>query len=78
VLASDGGALPEVVADGETGRITPAGDAMALADAMAAMLADAERCRALGAAGRKRVLDRFTWDRTALETAALYRRLIGG
>jgi glycosyltransferase involved in cell wall biosynthesis len=78
VLASDGGALPEVVADGETGRITPAGDASALAEAIAAMLADQEGCRAIGEAGRRRVLERFTWPKTARETAALYENVIVG
>jgi glycosyltransferase involved in cell wall biosynthesis len=77
VIASDGGALPEVVAAGETGEIVPAGDAEALAHAVAALLADPERRREMGAAGRRRVLERFTWAGTAAGTEALYRQVLG-
>jgi glycosyltransferase involved in cell wall biosynthesis len=76
VLASDGGALPEVVADGETGHIVSAGDAASLADAMASLLADPARCREMGAACRTRVLAKFTWPRTAAATADLYHSLV--
>jgi glycosyltransferase involved in cell wall biosynthesis len=72
VIASDGGALPEVVADGETGRIVPTRDVRALADALADLLADPKTCRELGAAGHRRVLERFTWVETAARTEALY------
>jgi glycosyltransferase involved in cell wall biosynthesis len=72
VIASDGGALPEVVADGVTGRIVPKGDAAALADAIADLLEDPEACRAMGEAGHRRVLERFTWAKTAAATEALY------
>ena len=72
VVASDGGALPEVVADGETGRVVPAGDARALADALGELLADPKRCVEMGTAGYRRVVDRFTWPRTAERTEALY------
>jgi glycosyltransferase involved in cell wall biosynthesis len=72
VVASDGGALPEVVADGETGRIVAAGDAAALADALAGLLDDPQRCRELGEAGHRRVIERFTWPQTAARTESLY------
>jgi glycosyltransferase involved in cell wall biosynthesis len=76
VVASDGGALPEVVADGETGRITPAGDARALADALGELLADPPQCGAMGAAGHRRVMELFTWPQTAERTEALYREVL--
>jgi glycosyltransferase involved in cell wall biosynthesis len=72
VVASDGGALPEVVADGETGRVVPAGDASALAAAIGELLADPKRCAAMGEAGHRRVIDRFTWPQTAERTESLY------
>ena len=53
VIATSAGALPEVVADGETGLIVPAADERALAGAMAALLSDPERCRRMGEAGRR-------------------------
>ena len=76
VIATDAGALPEVIADGETGVIVPAADAQALADAISELLADPARCRALGDAGRARVLERFTWQHHAEAVAALYREVI--
>ncbi|MEX2247044.1 MAG: glycosyltransferase family 4 protein [Dehalococcoidia bacterium] len=76
VVASDAGALPELVVHGETGLVVPAADPPALAAALEALLADGAGCRAMGAAGRVRVLERFTWDRTARETEALYQRTL--
>ncbi len=46
--------IPEIVADGETGLLVPPGDAPALAGALAVVLEDPERARAMGRAGRRR------------------------
>lgn len=76
VVASDGGALPELVEDGATGRVVPARDTRALAAAIGELLGAPERCREMGAAGHRRVLERFTWGQTATNTAALYGEVI--
>jgi len=55
VVAGRAAAVPEVVAEGETGWLVDPGDARALASALAALLHDAERRRAMGEAGRRRV-----------------------
>jgi glycosyltransferase involved in cell wall biosynthesis len=72
VIATDAGALPEVVADGETGIIIPVADAPALAEAIASLLADREPCARLGAAGVERVHERFTWTQHARNLERLY------
>jgi glycosyltransferase involved in cell wall biosynthesis len=72
VIATSAGALPEVVADGETGVIVRPADERALADAMASLLAHAERCRVMGTAGRERVIERFTWEQHARGLETLY------
>jgi glycosyltransferase involved in cell wall biosynthesis len=72
VIATDAGALPEVVADGEAGAIVPATDAASLAESIASLLDDRERCARLGAAGIERVHDRFTWSHHARGLEALY------
>ncbi|MEU9193936.1 glycosyltransferase family 4 protein [Streptomyces hundungensis] len=77
LLATTGGAIPEVAGpDGETCLAVPPGDAGALAAGLARLLGDPALRRRLGAAGRERVLERFTWRRAALGTADLYRSAI--
>ncbi|MER6691935.1 glycosyltransferase [Streptomyces minutiscleroticus] len=72
VVASAVGGQLDTVTDPGTGRLVPPGDPEALARAVAALLADPalrERC---GAAGRRRVLNRYGWDRVAAATEAVY------
>ncbi|WP_446041823.1 glycosyltransferase family 4 protein [Streptomyces sp. SID1121] len=77
LVATTGGAIPEVAgADGETCLAVPPGDAGALAAALGRLLEDRELRVRLGAAGRERVLARFTWARAAQGTAELYRAAI--
>jgi glycosyltransferase involved in cell wall biosynthesis len=77
VLATDVGGTREAVADGVTGRLVPAQDPAALAAALAALLAGPEDLAALGRAGRARWEERFSLDRLAGATEALYRERIG-
>ncbi|GAA2357957.1 glycosyltransferase family 4 protein [Streptomyces violaceusniger] len=78
LVATTGGAIPEVAGvDGETCLAVPPGDADALAAALTRLLGDADLRRRLGAAGRERVLRRFTWEQAARGTVEQYRRAIG-
>ncbi|MER6097301.1 glycosyltransferase family 4 protein [Streptomyces sp. NPDC001728] len=77
LVATTGGAIPEVAgADGETCLAVPPGDAGALAAGLGRVLGDAELRARLGAAGRERVLAKFTWARAAQGTAELYREAV--
>jgi glycosyltransferase involved in cell wall biosynthesis len=76
VIASDVGGLPEIVADGETGFVVPAGDAEALADAMVALASDLPRAAAMGEAGRRRALESFTQERSTQGIERLYLRAL--
>lgn len=77
VVSTDGGALPEVTGvDGETTLRCPAGDADALATTIARGLDDPELRARIGAAGRARVLDRWTWRRCAELTVDQYREVL--
>ena len=77
LVATDGGALPEVTGtDGETVLQCPAGDSDALAQTIARGLDDAELRARVGAAGRERVLDRWTWRRCAEMTVDQYREVL--
>ncbi|NWG47194.1 MAG: glycosyltransferase family 4 protein, partial [Alphaproteobacteria bacterium] len=73
-VATDGGSLPEVVGDG--GIVVPARSPDALAEAIAGLLADPARARALGQKGRERILSRFQWRTAAENVTAVYGRAI--
>lgn len=74
-VAADRCAMPEIVADGVTGRIADPGDPDALARAMLDVSDPALAAR-MGAAGRARVRERFTWAAVADRILAeLARRL---
>ncbi len=79
VVATTGGALPEVVGvSGETGLLVEPNDPSALVEAITRLLDDAELRARLGAAGRERVMHRFTWQVTARGTAACYDAILRG
>jgi starch synthase len=92
VVATATGGIPEVVADGETGLLVPfePGDevtrepadpalfAADLAERVNVLLADPERARTMGRAGRARVLEHFSWRAIAEETVDLYRSAVAG
>ena len=82
VVASRVGGIPEIVVDGMTGYLVdgvesdPDRFAAGLAERMTDLLADPDAAARMGAAGRARVLEHFTWPRIADRTTALYRSLV--
>lgn len=78
VVATTGGALPEVVGEDGAGVLVPAGDSRAMAEAIRELLADPERCASMGQVGRRRVLSLFSWRKAALETLRVYERALSG
>ncbi|MDQ4070765.1 MAG: glycosyltransferase family 4 protein [Actinomycetota bacterium] len=77
LVTTTGGALPEVVGDdGECALLVPPNDPGAMAAAIVRALDDAALRARLGAAGRQRVLRRFTWRATAEATVEVYRHVI--
>ena len=77
LVVSRAGAIPEVVGeDGLCADLVTAGDVEELAHALGALLDDPDRRKAMGAAGRRRALDRFSWHAVAELTAAAYSRAI--
>jgi glycosyltransferase involved in cell wall biosynthesis len=73
VVASAAGGLVDSVQNGVTGIHVPAGDAQALANAIARLAAHAELRAAMGQAGRNRALADFAMEEMARGTLALYR-----
>jgi glycogen synthase len=89
VVASAVGGIPEVVVHGETGVLVPLAlspddpmspadpdrYALDLADAINRLMADAPLRTRMGAAGRRRAVESFSWSSIAEQTVALYRSL---
>jgi starch synthase len=81
VVASDVGGIPEVVADQRTGLLVhyDANDTATfesgLAEAVNALVADPERAREFGEAGRQRCIDEFSWAQIAAQTLEIYRKV---
>jgi glycosyltransferase involved in cell wall biosynthesis len=67
VVAMDVGGLTEVVTDGETGVLVPAGDPDAAAAAIVGLLNDPARARAMARRGREEIARRFSLERTVLD-----------
>lgn len=76
VVASRAGGLPEVVDDGRTGWLVPAGSPSALADAVLAAASDRARLRQFGAKARERARE-FSSDIMVRRTEAFYFRILG-
>jgi len=72
VVASRVGVVPEILEDGRTARLVPAGEPEPLADAIARLLDDPDRRRAIGAAGAALVRARYSGARLAEQLTALY------
>jgi glycosyltransferase involved in cell wall biosynthesis len=75
VIATRGGAFPEIVQDGKTGLLVPRGDAPALAEAILRLLEDGDLRRSMGEAGRRRALEKFSFDTVAENLLSEYRSL---
>ncbi|HPB83679.1 MAG TPA: glycosyltransferase family 4 protein [Spirochaetota bacterium] len=77
VIASDGGALPEVVGEHlKTAYVVPTRDPEALAAGIDYLVDNPDRRIAMGKAGRKRVLETFTWENAAKEMVDVYEEVI--
>jgi glycosyltransferase involved in cell wall biosynthesis len=77
VIVASAGASPELIIDGESGVLVPAGDSTALGRAIAAIVDQPEWAAALGKRARAEALRRFSMARYATELDDIYRRAAG-
>ena len=76
VLASASGGVPELVADGVTGKLVPRLDTQALAGSLRALAAEPQRLLEMSAAARTRAERLLTWARSAERLECLYAGLL--
>lgn len=90
VVGTATGGIPEVVADGVTGRLVPIEQAddgtgtpldpdrfvVDLARTLTEVVSDPQAARAMGTAGRARAEAEFSWTSIAERTVGIYRRLV--
>jgi glycosyltransferase involved in cell wall biosynthesis len=76
VITSTAGPAGEIVADGRTGIVMPAGDVHALRDAMLRLVTAPDDARRMGQAGRVEFVARFTRERFRTALGALYREVL--
>lgn len=71
-------AIPEMIADGETGYTVPRANAAALAERFLELLKDRTRAHQMGLAGRKRAQERFSWPSVAARMTQAMRLAVPG
>jgi glycosyltransferase involved in cell wall biosynthesis len=71
-VATRRGGIPEVIVDGETGRLVEAGDPAGLRAALADLLKDDAQRRRMGQAARARALELFTWSHIVEQLRHVY------
>jgi glycosyltransferase involved in cell wall biosynthesis len=76
VVATRVSAVPEVVADGESGILVEPGDVVGLSSAIVRVLSDRPLSGRMGVAGYRRVRERFGASRMVDETIAVYRDVL--
>lgn len=76
IVATNVSAVPEAVADGETGVLVPPNDSRAFAEAILRLCGDPAERRRLGDNGYRRVRESFTSERMVEETMAVYREAL--
>ena len=77
VVASRIGGIPEAVEHGRSGVLVPPMDSLALSAAIGRLVRDSAERRAMGAAGRKTVAQRFQRDRMIAQIESLYDAMLG-
>lgn len=77
VVASDVGGIADIVVDGQTGRLVPPGSGTGVAAAVLQLLDDPALADRMGAAGRRRIEERFDAHLWARSLRAVYEDVVG-
>lgn len=77
IVASNSGALPEIVQDNVNGKLVNPQDSFKFAEAMELYLKDTKLAKRIGESNQKKVLENFTWAKNAEQTIEAYKTVIG-
>jgi glycosyltransferase involved in cell wall biosynthesis len=77
VVATHSGGIPEIIQDGETGRIVTAADPAALADGIIELLTNAEQARRMASRGKEVVRRNFSVDAMVDKNIEVYQQILG-
>jgi glycosyltransferase involved in cell wall biosynthesis len=72
VVGSLTGGIPEIIVDGQTGILVERENPSALADALLWLLDNPALAEEMGRAGRRRAVEKFSWDRITEELKSCY------
>jgi glycosyltransferase involved in cell wall biosynthesis len=76
VIGARAWGIPDVIADGIDGVLVPFGDVEALTRELSLLLTDPARRTKLGEAGRRKVLERYTWEQQYAIVRTIYEQLV--
>ncbi|HEY3329590.1 MAG TPA: glycosyltransferase family 4 protein [Capsulimonadaceae bacterium] len=76
VIATNGGALPEIVLPGQTGMLVSMGSSTEMAEAMLWILGNPDAANKMGAAGQKRAYEHFSIKQSAQTISSLYDEML--
>ena len=76
VIGCSAGGVPEVIADGVTGKLVPPSSPDALGEAIASLLGSPEELRSIGLEARSRIVSHFSYLQMARRFADVYRKTI--
>lgn len=76
IVAARVGGMAKLIEHGKNGLLVEQGDAGELTEAVVSLLYDDHRRSTMGAAGRKFVVDHFSWDRINADLNSQYQRLL--
>ena len=76
VVAANSGGIPEIIRDGETGRLVESGDSQALAQGMIEMLTHKDQAQSMAQRGQALVKEHFSIEAMVENNLAVYRQLL--
>jgi glycosyltransferase involved in cell wall biosynthesis len=76
VVATNSGGIPEIIRDGETGRLVASADPAALAEGIIELLSNAERARRMASLGKEVVKENFSVDAMVDKNIEVYQQIL--